>query len=801
MTRRPLTLALLSILAAAPAVHAQEAAQAGTEARTLDTLIVTGTRARNRTVAESTSPIDVISPEALEATGTVELATALSRAVPSINFPRPAINDGTDAMRPAQLRGLSPDHTLVLVNGKRYHPGALVNANGSQGRSSSPVDLNSIPVAAIERIEVLRDGASAQYGSDAIAGVINIVLKGSGSGGSVVATGGQYSAGDGRQYQLQADAGFGLGQGGKLHLSAQGGSQDQTDRARPFIGTPTATSAPLGRVVQRQGDPEVDNGSLAYNGEYAVTDYLTFYSYGLHTRRESLSNGFFRPAGDSRNIPSIYPNGFLPQIFNTSKDTSFSGGLRTFTAGDTNIDLSYTYGSNEFSFDIRNTLNRSLGPTSPTAFYAGALEVKQQVINLDFNTPLEVGAAYPLTLSYGAEWRGDQFSQVAGEPGSYINGGVLLPNGSPAPSGSQVFPGFRPADAGTFDRHAFSLYAGLEGDVTEKLSLGAAARYESYSDFGSTTTGKLTGRYAFTDKVALRATASTGFHAPSLQQQYYSTTSTNFIQTPQGNLPFDIATFRVNSPAAIALGAEPLKAEKSENLSLGLVLQPVDGMYVTLDAYQIKVKDRITLSENLVSTAVRNYLNANGFPDVAGGRYFTNAIDTTTRGIDVVGTYNWKLAASEVDLTLGYNYNKTTIDRVAANPASLTAIDPSAVRFGRQEIGRFEVGSPRDKFMLGGVWTVGNLALSATGTQYGSFTVRGGTPALDQTFGREWVLDLSARYRLDRLEFTLGGDNVLDSYPDQVIFANSTSGQLVYSGSSPFGFNGAFVYGKVGYRW
>ena len=799
MTRHPLTLALAAAIITGPA-FAQGPAPAE-QARTLDTLIVTGTRVSDRTVAESTSPIDVISPEALESTGTVELATALARAVPSLNFPRPAINDGTDAMRPAQLRGLSPDHTLVLVNGKRYHPGALVNANGSQGRSSSPVDLNSIPIAAIDRVEVLRDGASAQYGSDAIAGVINIVLKGSDSGGSVLATGGQYSAGDGRQYQLQGDGGFKLGAEGSLHLAAQVGHQDQSDRARPFIGTPTATSAPLGKVVQRQGDPEVDNYSVAYNGEYPVTDYLTFYSYGLHTKRESLSNGFFRPAGDSRNIPSIYPDGFLPQIFNVSKDYSFSAGLRTFTAGDTNIDLSYTYGSNEFSFDIKNTLNRSLGPSSPTEFYAGALEVKQHVLNLDFNKPLEIGLAYPLTLSWGAEWRGDVFSQVAGEPDSYRNGGVLLPNGSPAPSGAQVFPGFRPADAGTFDRHAYSFYLGLEGDVTEQLSLGAAVRYEDYSDFGDTTTGKLTGRYAFTDKVALRATASTGFHAPSLQQQYYSTTSTNFIQTPLGNLPFDIATFRVNHPAAIALGAEPLKAEESTNLSLGLVLQPADGLYVTIDAYRIKVEDRITLSENLISTDVRNFLNANGFPDVAGGRYFTNAIDTTTQGIDIVGTYNWKLDASELDLTLGYNYNKTEIDRIAPNPVSLEAIDATAVRFGRQEIGRFEVGSPRDKFMLGGVWKLGNLELGATATQYGEFTVRGGTPALDQTFGREWVLDLSGTYRLNGWEFTLGGDNVLNEYPDEVLFANSTSGQLVYSGSSPFGFNGAFVYGRVGYKW
>ena len=800
MARRPapLVVAIAAVLAAGP-IAAQEPPATP---RALDTVIVTGTRVTDRTVAESTAPIDIITPEVLQATGTVELATALSRAVPSLNFPRAAINDGTDAVRPAQLRGLAPDHTLVLVNGKRYHPGALVNVNGSQGRSSAPVDLNSIPIAAIERVEVLRDGASAQYGSDAIAGVVNIVLKGAASGGSVVATGGQYSAGDGRQYQLQADAGFGLGASGKVHLAVQGGHQDQTDRARPFLGTVTPTSAPGGRVVQRYGDPEVDNLSVLYNGEVDITDYLTFYSYGLHTRRETLSNGFFRPAGDSRNIPSIYPDGFLPQIFNTSTDVSVSSGIRTFTDGGTRIDISYTYGSNDLEFDIRNTLNRSLGPTSPTQFFAGALELKQHVLNLDFNKPLEWGLQYPVTLSWGAEWRGEEYTIRPGEPGSYVNGGVLLPGGAPAPSGAQVFPGFRPSDSGSFDRHNISLYAGLEADLTDRFTAGVAVRYEDYSDFGDTTTGKLTGRYAFNDAVALRATASTGFHAPALSQQYYQTTSTNFI----GGIPFDLVTFRVTNPAGIALGAEPLKPEESENLSLGLVLTPANGLYLTIDAYRIKVTDRITLSENLTSTAVRTWLNNNGFPDVAGGRYFTNALDTTTTGIDIVGTYSIPLAASTLDFTSGYNYNKTEIDRVAPNPAALEAIDPTALRFGRVELGRFEVGAPRDKFFLNNVWTRGGFSISTTATRYGEFTIRNANPVLDQTFDAKWLLDLAFSYKRDRWEFTLGGDNVLDEYPDENLFISpalntSTTGQLPYPSQSPFGFNGAYVYGRVSYRW
>ena len=787
----PLSAAIALAIATTPA-QAQEAP----DTKTLDSMIVTGTRVTDRTVAESQSPIDIITPEILQSTGTTELATALSRALPSLNFPRAAINDGTDAMRPAQLRGLAPDHVLVLVNGKRYHPGALVNVNGSQGRSSSPVDLNSIPVAAIERVEVLRDGASAQYGSDAIAGVINIVLKGSDSGGSASVSYGEYSEGDGGKYQVQGDAGFKLGEAGKLHLAAQFGHQDQTDRAEAYAGAATSTSPPVGAVVQRLGDPEVDNRSVLFNGEIDVTDYLTFYSNGLYTKRETLSNGFFRPAGDSRNIPSIYPDGFLPQIFNTSTDYSFVLGMKS-SIGATNFDASYTYGSSELDFDIKNTLNRSLGPASPTEFYAGALKFTQHVLNLDFNTPVNIGLAYPATLSYGVEWRGEEYTISPGEPGSYINGGVLLPNGSPAPSGAQVFPGFRPSDSGSFDRTSSSFYVGMEGDLTDKFSAGVAGRYEKYSDFGSTATGKLTARYAFSEKVALRGTASTGFHAPSLQQQFYQTTSTNFI----GGIPFDLVTFRVTHPAAIALGAEPLKPEKSRNLSLGLVLTPSEGLYITADAYRISIKDRISLSENLTSTSVRTYLNTHGFPAVAGGRYFTNALDTTTTGIDIIGTYAWKLASSQIDWTLGYNYNKTKIDRVAPNPAALTAIDPTALRFGRVELARFEVGAPRDKFLLGGTWKAGGWSLGATTTRYGEFTILNATPSLDQTFGAKWLLDLSASYAVNGWEFTVGGDNVLDEYPDEVIFANSNSGQLIWPTQSPFGFNGRYVYGRVAYKW
>ncbi|MEQ1514097.1 MAG: TonB-dependent receptor [Lysobacteraceae bacterium] len=806
MNRHPLTLGLLLALAAAPAL-AQTPDETQEPGDALETVVITGTRTATRTVASSPSPIDVITPAALEATGTTELATALSRALPSLNFPRPAITDGTDAVRPAQLRGLAPDQVLVLVNGKRRHTTALINLNGSQGRGSSPVDLNAIPISAIQRVEVLRDGASAQYGSDAIAGVVNIVLKGSDHGGSISANAGQYSAGDGRSTQLAGDVGIKLGENGSLHLAAEARNQDQTDRARPYVLAPGVvvrpiTAPPPGVVVQRYGDPEIEQFAVSANAELTVNDALTLYGFANASRRDALSNGFFRPALDTRNIPAIYPDGFLPQIRNIAEDRAAVVGLRGLTVLDWDVDLSYNYGNNDLSFGVENSLNRSIGPTSQRNFYAGALEISQHLLNLDVSRGFDVSwLASPLNVAWGLEWRGEDFQQSAGELASYVNGGALLPGGVPAPSGSQVFPGFRPSDGGDFNRESYAAYLDLEANVTDKLNLGLAVRAEDYSDFGDTTSGKVSARYDFTDKVALRGTVSTGFRAPSLQQQFFRSTATNFI----GGVPFDIRTFRVNDAAAVALGAEPLKAEESKNLSLGLVLQPVDNLYVTVDAYRIDIDDRIMLSENLTSTAVRAYLNANVDPALGGGRYFTNAIDTSTKGVDIIGTYRWGIGNGTLDLTAGYNYNKTTVERIAPNPAALTAIDPTAVRIGRVEVGRLTVGAPRDKFQLGGLYNLGNWKFGANATRYGEFTVLfGNNPAdttRDQTYAPQWTLDLSGSYAYRNWDFTLGADNVLNDYPDETLFANSTNGQLPYSASSPNGFNGAYVYGRIGYKW
>ncbi|MEN1957674.1 TonB-dependent receptor [Luteimonas sp. MJ204] len=795
MKPAPLAIALLAALAPALAAHAQESPQPRRDATNLDNIIVTGTRVTDRTVAESQSPIDIIGSDALQATGTTELATALARALPSLNFPRPALTDGTSAIRPAQLRGLAPDQVLVLVNGKRRHASSLLNLNGTIGRGSAPVDLNTIPISAIERVEVLRDGASAQYGSDAIAGVVNVVLKGASEGGSLSLSHGQYSAGDGAQTQLAGDAGVALGAGrGFLHLSGQVNRQDRTNRARPFAGTPAPNQPELGQKAFVIGDPEVDAAAASFNAGFDISETLSLYAFGTISNRDITSFAFFRaPGNPSQNIPSIHPDGFLPEINNVSRDRAIVAGL-TGTFGEAwDWDLSFNHGYNNLEFFTRNTLNASIGADSPTSFYDGALETTQNIANFDLSRQLDWGLAYPVALAMGVEFRNEKWNQSPGEYGSY---------GQPdlsRPGGAQGFGGFAPGVSGAYSRDSHAVYASLEADLTEKFSGGIAGRYEDYDDFGSQASGKLSGRYAFTDAVALRGTVSSGFRAPSLAQQYFQTVSTLFL--PGIPDPFEVRTFPASSAVAQAFGAEALQPEESLSYSLGLVLQPVDRLYVTVDAYHIEVDDRIALSSNLTGDAVRALLESRGIFGVNGGRYFTNAIDTRTQGIDVVASYGIELGAGMLDLTAGYNYTDTEITRIAPNPDELEQAGLNLERIDRTEIGRVEDGFPNTKLLLAGTWALEAWDFTLAATRYGSVTSRSANSANDQTYDAKWLLDASAAYRMNAWTFTLGADNLLNEYPDENIFANSTNGQFPYSNLSPFGFNGAYVYGKIGYAW
>ncbi|NNM61144.1 MAG: TonB-dependent receptor [Steroidobacteraceae bacterium] len=757
----------------------------------MQTVVVTGTRERDRTVATSLSPIDVLTPQDITATGATNLAQALRVLLPSFNFPQPSVTDATDATQPAQLRGLSPDQTLVLVDGKRQHTTSIVNVNGTLGRGSSPVDLNAIPISAIDHIEVLRDGAAAQYGSDAIAGVINIILKHGPNHGSASLTGGQYDQGDGRTWQGGADAGVAIGSRGWVRLSIDGEHQDPTNRAGPDPRFPTDPT--YGKVTFHYGLPQLKAEQAALNLQYDFTPQVELYAFSLFNHRDVSAGGFFRSlsqyATSTPSAAATYPNGYLPIENSAINDDSEVVGLRGKVLG-WHYDISANTGGNSWQLHTTDTFNYSLGASSPTSFYIGKLSNRQNIVNADFTRNFRPSVLRnPLTVAWGLEYRHEKFTIENGDSASYYG------------AGAQVYPGYQPGDAGTHTRSDRAVYVDFENDLTDKLSVGLAVRNEHFSDFGNTTSEKLSGRFAFNHVVAIRATASTGFRAPSLQQEYYSSTAINFVNTGNGNVPYTIRTFPVTDPAAIALGAQPLRPEKSRNFSVGVVLTPSSGFYTTLDLYQITIDNRIILSGNLIGAAVQNYLTSVGVPFVSGGRFFTNAVNTRTRGADLVSTYNLDLRDSSVKFTAGANYNKTQILSIAANPAQLGLAGLSLPVIDRTEQGRITVGTPRTKAFVASDWTRGAWTLHGQLTRYGSFTSLGFTPSSDQTYGAKFVLDAAVDYAYKALTLTVGANDLNNAYPQRNDAANNFDGILPYPQGSPFGFSGAYYYGTVAYKW
>ena len=773
-------------------------------ATSLQAVAITGARGGERTVVDAPVPIDVLVTADLKSTGRVETAQMIQMLAPSFNFPRATIADGTDHVRPATLRGLGPDQMLVLINGKRRHTSALVNVNGTIGRGSTGVDLNAIPASMVERIEVLRDGAAAQYGSDAIAGVLNIILK-STTPGEVSLSGGQTSEGDGTLALLAADAGLPFGPAGFVHVGGEYRDREGTNRTRPdprlqyFAGDPRNDQpAPLNHW---QGDSETSDAVGFLNAAYDVGG-AELYGFAGLGRREGEAAGFFRRPNDVRTVRAIHPDGFLPLIQSEIWDGSATGGLRGETLG-TRWDASLAYGRNSFRFDVANSNNVTLGAASPTEFYVGTLGFDQLTANLDLARQFRP-ADRPLRLAAGAEFRRDGYWIEEGEPDSYRDGGVRILDGPSVGAlgavGAQVFPGFRPSDATDRSRESYAGYADLELDLSSQLLLGFAGRYEDYTDFGSTTTGKVTARWAPVRRVALRGSFNSGFRAPSLGQSYFSSTATNFI----AGVPFDVRTFPVSSPEAQVLGAEPLRPETSTNYSLGLVLEPLRALAVTVDFYQIEIEDRIVFSENFTGADIQRLFEEAGLRGVSGGRFFTNAIDTRTRGVDVVVNGGVSAGGGLLRATAAYNRNRNRVTRVRPTPSQLG--NRGEVLFGRVERARIEEGQPQDNLVLSGTFDRGPLTLVGRTQRFGEVTSRQpvGNAGLDQTFAAKWITDLSVGYRvLRRVTLTLGADNVFDVYPDENddpgnvttnVAGNANFGIFPYNGISPFGFNGRFVY-------
>jgi iron complex outermembrane recepter protein len=806
-----------------------------------DDIVVLGTRASERTVLQSPVPVDVISALEIQQSGYTQTAQIIQLLVPSFNTAQSSVTDGTDHMRPATLRGLGPDQVLVLVNGKRRHTGALVHVNGSIGRGSTGVDLNAIPANMIERIEVLRDGAAAQYGSDAISGVMNIVLKRSPGldasvtygqfysiqdrgydlgertifGGSNIIdpiTGQPLFAGkkekdvrytDGQSINLHLGYGFDLDRG-NLYVSGQFRDRGFTNRAGldyrpqydPVGGAPDPREATFDRNSHRYGGGDLTDISGFFNGDYHLTDKAEVYVFGGISNRSGQSAAFYRrarnvnPWSDGRSPAEIFPDGFLPLLTSTINDISLAGGVRG-TIGDWNYDFSETFGSNNFRFDVKNTVNNTRDGsgnliTTQTDFYAGAISFAQATTNLDLNRTFDVGTAAPLNFAVGAEFRWEEFGQKAGEENSYIG------------SGAQGFPGFQPSNEKTQTRTNFGIYADVENNLTARLLLGAAARYENYSDFGSTLTGKLAGRYELNDEFAVRGAVSTGFRAPSLAQRHYSAISSVAIA---GEF-FQVGTFPNADPVARALGARDLEEEKSVNLSGGFTFSQ-GNFSLTTDLYQIDIRDRVVFSENFTGAGIATFLQNQGI-NANGGRYFTNAANTRTVGIDVIGRYGFTLeGGARVRLTTAANFNRTRITNKndILTPAVLAAITTTPL-FGRVEQGRFEFGQPSSNVNVAVNYTRSGFDALVKVVRFGEVSTLNATNlAQDQTFSGKTLTDVELSYRfLDNYRFAIGSNNLFDVYPDKAHQNNSSNGLFPYSGFSPFGFEGRYVYTRLSVR-
>jgi len=783
----------LAATIAVPAV-AQDTASSAAGQPDEQAIVVTGSRAAPRSALDTVSPVDVLSNQALSQQGTTEIAQALANIAPSIDFPRSAVVDGTDSIRPATLRGLSPDQTLVLVNGVRAHASALVNVNGSVGRGSSAVDLNTVPSVAIGQIEVLRDGASAQYGSDAIAGVINLRLREARSGGGASVSYGEYLShvqtarddrhvSDGDTTTLNGWVGLPLGAEGFLTISGEFLDRNPTNRSDidPRVQPP--------RVRARFGDPEVDQYTGFVNaGIPLAADGWQLYGWAGYQYRDSTSAAFNRPSNNVNNVPAIYPDGFLPKIDVRSHDLNSAVGLRG-DVSDWNVDLNISYGRNRLDFRTQDSLNATYGAQSQTDFYDGALIYDQWVTGLDVTREVPVGSG-SLNVAWGAEYRREGYRIIAGEPASY-NRGPLGGNTALA-GGAQGFIGFQPANELEVHRSNVSGYLDLEYKPVEQFTVGVAGRAEHYSDFGWTANGKLSARYDFSQQFALRGAVSTGFRAPSLQQSYFTSTA-SVIQ--DGNV-LETGTYPATSAIASALGALPLEPEKSTNLSFGGVFR--SGHFsLTVDAYQITIRDQIGLSENIAATFSPQVAALLAPFGVQAARFYINGIKTRTRGLDIVANYRIPTAsAGRFDLSLAANLNDVDVLRVPTNTAA--GLDPAPLLFARSRILTYEEGTPETKIVGSVDWNLGRAGATLRGTYYDSVLQPGSTEASDLRTGQKFVVDLEARYQvLNGVRLAVGANNLFDVYPDAVPAALNSTGVTAFPFYSPFGFNGRFVYGRL----
>lgn len=805
----------------------------------IEEIVTLGTRQAGRVSSDLAVPVDTLAAEDMAATGQTEVGRMLQALAPSFNFSSSSISDGTDALRPATLRGLGPDQTLVLVNGKRRHQAALIHINNSVGRGTAGTDMNAIPAAAIKRVEVLRDGAAAQYGSDAIAGVINIQLKDDAEGGLVSGSMGEYTEGDGQTTNIDLYKGFSLGNDGYLGVTFNYRDRERTNRANPqggclyggcadtdgngFIepapGNESREVNGPGRNGFRIGDADSEQLAIVVNAGMALGEG-ELYGFITYSGRDNTSGAFYRnPAGSGAALDdgeNVVVDGFLPLINSEIDDFSFNLGYRVDFDDNSAFDVSYTYGrnsidyttSNSANYSFANELNFGQGLTDaeiraqiPREAFAYGIELGLQTINFDYTT--SVGDIF---LALGAELREDTYTITAGDEYSYrdydtdeAGQGIYPQNAS---GGIQGFPGVSPSSAADESRNVISFYADAEYQVTDAFLLNGAIRYDDYDGFGDTTNFKLAGNLRVTDNFRLRGAASTGFRAPSMQQLYFSNISTQFI----GGVQVETGTFRNDSQLARAIGIPELKEEESTNLSLGAVVDISDRWNIAVDFYKIEIDDRIVISNNLgfgLSDALDAALISAG---ASGGQFFLNAIDTETEGVDIVSTFgDINVLGGDMTVTFAANFTNTDITRIFSNSPALAPIPPEQI-FGGFQPSVIETWQPEDRISLSGNWSRDNWTAHVALQRYGEYTTEDEGP---QTYGAEILTDLRVSYEFDNgLSVFASGINIFDVVPDEVTNSSSRGGRFESAAgledmfsptvfrysrrSAPFGFNGAY---------
>ena len=834
MSYRNLLLSVLIFCVLAPVVSAQETDPAEAVTK-LEEIVVIGSRIEGRSITDSPVPVDLIKQEDMRNTGQLEVGRAIQRLIPSFNFSSSSISDGTDALRPATLRGMGPDQVLVLLNGKRRHGSALIHVNRSVGRGTAGTDMNAIPMGAIKRIEVLRDGASAQYGSDAIAGVINVILKDDYEGGFRTNYGTTYK-GDGDQFVASLDKGFKIGQDGTLHATFEYRNRQRTNRAgltgniqypdtqyctlsnctdmqlpnrdallqsnpggtNVILADPGDKERNFNRRNFRIGDADSEQFSGALNFDKTIGKGLEFYSFADVSRRENESGGFYRRANQGARNPagSGYPDGFLPLINSTIWDFSFGAGLIKEFGNGLKADLGVVHGGNTFNFNITNSHNASwvnclvgnpLGGncnnfsgsgTTQTSADAGTLELYLTTVNLDFSLPVP---EKNMNLAWGAAYRRDNYQIQAGDEYSYADYDGPGAGGA----GIQVFPGFKPVNEVNQSRHAFAFYTDAEMFVNnlgifDRVMVSPAVRYEHYSDFGHTVNGKLASKLDLSSAFAVRGSMSSGFRAPSMHQLYFNNVSTQFQTIGGQTTAQETGTFRNDSAIARAIGIPELKQETTTNLSGGFVYTPSARFTLTTDFYRIEVKDRIVISGNLqadnsdLPANVRAALASEG---VGNAQFFMNAVNTETRGGEIVASWDVPfMPQGDLNLKLLGAIMETKIRSVNL-PAGL----PSEL-FGIRDRSIIEEWQPKSRFTLSGLYQLDRLSASVMVHRYGSYSVTSDDGSVKQKFDPQYVTDVQLSYNFGPFGmFKLGANNLFDVTPDEDMIDTARGGRIIDS--------------------